>query len=539
MVAAANPYATRAGLDILRAGGSAVDAAIAVQMVLTLVEPQSSGIGGGAFLLTFDAARGAVQAYDGRETAPAAATPAMFLGPDGVPVIRDEAVVSGRSVGVPGVLRMLELAHKAHGRLPWSALFEPAIALAEGGFVISPRLNRYVAADKYLATYEVPRAYFYNARGKPRRAGETLVNRPLADVLRIIARDGADAFYRGPIADDLVAATRATTHSPGLLTAADLEGYSPVERPALCAPYRGYRVCGMPPPTAGGVTLLELLGILAHFDLGALEPGSAAAAHLLVEASRLADADRRAYVADPSFAAVPVAQLLAPEYLARRAALIDPMRGMGKAAPGVLDPPQSRLAPDDALELESTSHIAIVDADGNAVSMTTSLAAVFGSRLMVHGFMLNNHLTDFSLTPERDGAPVQNRVEPGKRPRSSMAPTLVLDGTGRKLRMAVGSPGGGRIIGYVAATLVGVLDWGLDMQQAIDMQHIVNRRGKTEVERSRGNSDAARALRRRLRAMGHKVVVRGLESGLQGIVVTPVGYEGGADPRREGVVLGD
>ncbi|HUN50027.1 MAG TPA: gamma-glutamyltransferase, partial [Candidatus Sulfotelmatobacter sp.] len=443
MIAAANPHAAEAGRAMLRRGGSAIDAAIAAQMVLTLVEPQSSGIGGGAFLLYYDAATHAVTAYNGRETAPAAATPRLFLDSAGKPLAFMQAVVGGRSVGTPGVLRMLALAHHDHGKLPWAELFQPAIALAERGFAISPRLHALLVADKALPHSETARGYFYDAAGQAKASGTVLKNPALAETLRAIAAAGPDAFYSGRIAHDMVATVRRAAN-PGGLSEADLAAYKAKEEPALCRPYRQWQICGAPPPTSGGVTVLEILGLLERFDLRALEPESAAATHLIAEASKLAFADRDRYLADPDFIRVPVAGLLDRRYLAARSALIHPETSIGKAEAG--EPPER--AGDDAPQvsdsLPSTSHLDAVDDAGNAMAMTTSVENSFGSRLMVDGFMLNNQLTDFSFEPERDGKPVANRVEAGKQPRSSMAPTIVLDRDGRFV-LAVGSPGGSQI----------------------------------------------------------------------------------------------
>lgn len=428
MVVAANPHAVAAGTEMIEAGGSAVDALIATQMVLNLVEPQSSGIGGGAFLLHFEAATGEVTAYDGRETAPAQATPDLFLKPDGTPESFREMIVGGRPVGTPGVLRMLEQAHKAHGRLPWARLFEPAIALAENGFEVSPRLHELIAAVPALKLSPVTRAYFHGPDGEPLPVGHRLRNPELAATLRLIAAGGADAFYKGPLAARIVDAVRNAPVNPGRLSLDDLASYQARERKAVCRPYRQWRACGMPPPTSGGVTVLQILGLLEHFDLSRLDPLSADAAHLLAEASRLAFADRAMYLADPDFVAVPVEGLLAPDYLARRAALIDPERTMGKAVAGTPAMVEAAFAPAPAGDFPSTSHISIVDADGNAASMTTSIESAFGSKLMVGGFLLNNQLTDFSFRPQTpDGRTVANRVEAGKRPRSSMSPFLVFD----------------------------------------------------------------------------------------------------------------
>jgi gamma-glutamyltranspeptidase/glutathione hydrolase len=532
MIAAANPLAAEAGLEVLRAGGGAVDAAIAAQMVLNLVEPQSSGIGGGGFMLYYDAAEGRVFAYDGRETAPGAATPGLFLDAGGRPLEFWDAVIGGRSVGAPGLLAMLELAHQSHGRLGWARLFARAIELAERGFAVSPRLHEMIATARGLDVFPAARAYFLTADGAPKPAGARLANPALAETLRIIAAEGAEPFYRGAIAADVVAAARG---AGGLLARDDLAGYRARARQPVCRPYREWRVCGFGPPSSGGVTTLEILGILESFDVAALAPGSAAAVHLISEASRLAYADRARYLADDDFVAAPVSGLLDRAYLARRAAGIDPERTMGPAAAGA-PPARGGLprAPDPGTEQPSTTHVSVVDGAGNAVAMTTSIESAFGSRLMVRGFLLNNQLTDFSFRPEIGGAPVANRVEPLKRPRSSMAPTLVFDRRGR-LALVVGSPGGSRIIGYVVKTLIAALDWGLDVQQAVSLPNHVNRNGPVEIE----TGTALVGLEAELAARGHQVVRRRLASGLHAVAVTADGLEGAADPRREGVALGD
>ena len=535
MVAAANPHAAEAGLTILHAGGSAVDAAIAMQMVLNVVEPQSSGIGGGAFLLHYDKGLAEVRAYDGRETAPAAATPDLFLDETGAPLGFYDAVVGGRSVGVPGLVAMLEMAHRAHGNLPWRKLFAPAIRLAEAGFPVSHRLNALAERDDFLRQFPESRALFYLWYGKAKPVGATFTNPALAETLQRIAQGGAAAFYRGEIAHDIVTAVRTVRANRGRLVEADLAAYRAKERAPVCAPYRRWRVCGMPPPTSGGLTTLAILGILSHFDLARVESGSAEAVHLISEASRLAYADRALYIADSDFADVPITGLLDPGYLAERARLIDPRRSKGRAQPGALPLRKSeRPAVAPSLEGASTTHLSVIDAAGNAVTMTSSIESAFGSRLMTRGFLLNNQLTDFSFVPELDGVAVANRVEPGKRPRSSMAPTLVFDEAG-DLVMVIGSPGGSRIITYVVKTIVAVLDWQLDIQAAIALPHHTNRNGATDLEEGTGLV----ALQAQLTARGHEVKVRPLTSGLHGIVVTPQGLEGGADPRREGIALGD
>jgi gamma-glutamyltranspeptidase/glutathione hydrolase len=534
MVAAANPHAVAAGVEILEAGGGAVDAAIAVQAVLGLVEPQSSGLGGGAFMLYFDAGGRDIKSYDGRESAPAAATPRLFLDAAGEGMKFWDAVVGGRSVGVPGVLRMLELAHREHGKLPWARLFEPAIRLALQGFAVSPRLREMIAQDKHLKRYAATHAYFHTAAGEPLPAGHVLQNPEYAATLRAVAAGGADAFYKGAVARDIVAAVRGAADNPGLLSEADLAAYEAKRRPPVCVAYRGNRVCGMGPPSSGGLTVGMILGILGRFDMAELAPGSVAAEHLFIEAARLAYADRELYMADSDFVRVPVEGLLEDSYLKRRGRLIDGETTMGKAAAGT--PPEKkteRRAPDNALEIPSTSHFSIVDTDGNAVSMTTSIESAFGSRLMVRGFLLNNQLTDFSFRPETDGRPVANRVEPGKRPRSSMAPTIVIGPNG-DLRLVTGSPGGSRIINYTARSVMAVLDWNMDPQAAVTRGHVVSRNGKVDLEKG----TAAEGLQAALEARGHETTVRSLTSGLHAILIADGKLYGGADPRREGTAAG-
>jgi gamma-glutamyltranspeptidase/glutathione hydrolase len=542
MAAAANPLAAEAGREILRAGGSAVDAAIAMQLVLTLVEPQSSGIGGGAFLLHHDGGR--VQAYDGRETAPQAADENLFM-TGGRPMAFHDAAVGGRAVGTPGVLRMLEAAHRQHGRLAWARLFEPAIRLADDGFAVSPRLHALLADEKFLARDAAARAYFYEPGGRPKAVGSVLRNPALAATLRAVAAGGADAFYRGEIAADIAGAVGSHANA-GRLSPADLASYEAKERVPVCTEYRRWRVCGMPPPSSGGIAVAQMLGIFAVRNIAVVPPitadgqlrPQADAVHLFSEAGRLAFADRSLYVADPDFVAVDWIALTHPRYLADRAGLIGE-RSMGRARPGVPAGYTMAWAADEA-QRGATSHLSAVDGFGNAVSMTTSIEDAFGARLMVRGFLLNNQLTDFSFAPGEGGTPIANRVQPGKRPRSSMAPTLVFDRAGGELVATLGSPGGSQIIGYVARTLVGVLDWDLDIQQAISLANFGSRNGPTEVEQGRFGRDVVDSLQ----ARGHEVREIPMTSGLQGIVRVRLpdgrpGWAGGADPRREGVALGD
>ncbi|SEG82366.1 gamma-glutamyltransferase [Bosea lathyri] len=534
MVAAANPLAASAGREILRAGGSATDAAIAIQLVLNLVEPQSSGIGGGAFFVHWDEARKSLLTLDGRETAPQAARPNRFIGRDGKPLKFVDAVVGGLSVGVPGTLKLLEDAHKRWGRLPWAQVLTPAIQLAEDGFTISPRLNGLLSRETSLAKDARAAAYFYEADGKAKAVGTVLKNPAFAATLKAIAEKGSDAFYAGPVAEDIVSTVTGHPTSPGDMTLADLAAYKVVEREPVCGPYRVWRICGMGPPSSGAIAVQQMLGILETQNLGRIGAGPDAA-HWFSEAGRLAFADRALYLADPAFISVPVSGLIDREYIRSRAGLVSPDRSMGRATAG--DPPNKRaqlLAPSDGIE-NGTSHISVVDADGNAVSMTTTIEDGFGSRLMTKsGFLLNNELTDFSFVPEDDGKPVANRVEAGKRPRSSMAPTIVFDAFGR-LYAVVGSPGGSQIIGFVAKTLVALLDWKMDPQAAVDFPNLGSRNGPTELEQG----TEAEAWKPALEAKGHEVRLLEMTSGIQAIVKTPEGFVGGADGRREGVAIGD
>jgi gamma-glutamyltranspeptidase/glutathione hydrolase len=552
MVAAANPLAVDAGVAMLAQGGSAVDAAIAVQMMLTLVEPQSSGIGGGAFLLHYDPVAAALVAYDGRETAPAAATPDMFLDASGKPLEFTRAVDGGLSVGTPGILKLFELVHGKHGTLPWATLFEPAIALAERGFPISPRLHTMIAGTAArLCAQPAAAAYFLKpGTCEAKEEGTLLQNPEFAATLRSLAAGGAKAFYSGPIADAIVGAVRTHPTNPGRLTLADLEAYTPKVRTPLCGEYRGYRLCGMPPPNSGAVAVLQTLGILQHFDVAALTPSSPEAVHLISEAYRLAFADRALYIGDPDFVPVPVMGLLDPAYLKTRAGLINVDRSLGVAAAGTPPGAQTRGL-DRSLSLPSTSHMAIVDSNGRMVNMTTTIENGFGSLQMVKGFLLNNQLTDFSLAPtDGEGRPVANRVDAGKRPRSSMAPTVVFNRDGH-VEALVGSPGGSNIIQYVTKTLVGLIDWKLDIQQAIDLP---NFGAQTSATTTLEKGTRLAELERALAAKGHTVVIADINSGLQGIVFNGTRgngqsgafaralgqgqWAGGADPRREGTARG-
>lgn len=548
MAAAANPLASAAGRAILRAGGSAIDAAIAMQMVLTLVEPQSSGIGGGAFILYWDGRR--VQAFDGREAAPAAVTERLFLQADGSAMPFRAAQIGGRAVGVPGVLRALKLAHEQHGKLPWRDLFAPAIALARNGFAVSQRLHTLLVEDPFIAGSPTMARYFLDTQGRPLAVGAILRNPELAQTFEQIAAQGPDAFYTGEIAEAIVAKVRGHANA-GYLSLQDLQQYQAKEREPVCGPYKAWRICGMPPPSSGGVAVLQTLGILEALqqtspqrDLAALRPlhtsslakleAPPLAVHLVAEAERLAYADRAQYLADSDYVPVPVKALTDPTYLAGRAALIG-VNSMKRARPGQPQGADLALAPDRSPLRISTSHLGAVDDRGQALAMTTSVEAAFGAHLMVKGFLLNNHLTDFSFIPQEHGKPVANRVQPGKRPLSAMAPTLVFSRASGELVASLGSPGGSQIIGYVNKTLIGLLDWQLDPQLAAGLPNFGSRNAGTEVEAGL----ASPALVRQLTAWGHEVTPMTMTSGMQIIQRTGEGWSGGADPRREGVALGD
>ena len=546
-VATANPLATQAGRDILTAGGSSVDAAIAAQMVLGLVEPQSSGLGGGAFLLhSVMATDGStrIQAFDGRETAPAAASEDMLLNAQGKPLAFHEAVVGGRAVGTPGVLHMLAKAHAQHGKLPWAQLFQPAISLATQGFPISPRLHAQLKADPYLRLDPAARGYFYQANGEPYPIGFVRRNPELAKVLQDIASQGVAAFYTGDTAQAMVQKVQQHPTNPGRLALSDLTNYQSKERDALCFDHaalsRAYRVCGFPPPSSGAIAMGQILGMLTWTDEPAL---SSAWLHTYVEASRLAFADRAQYVADPDFVAAPGGDghaLLNPAYLRARAQLIGPT-SMKKVEPGT--PVRSRAstwAPMADQPEYGTSHISIVDSAGNALAMTTTIEDAFGARQMVKGFLLNNQLTDFSFAPrDAQGRAMANRVQPGKRPRSSMSPTLVFDKATGQLVMSVGSPGGPMIIHFTTKTLLGVLNWGMTPQQAIDLPNFGFVAGPLVLEAQRFSP----AVQDDLRARGTAVREVALPSGVQAIVRRTLNgrdeWISGADPRREGTVMGE
>nr|WP_280831029.1 gamma-glutamyltransferase family protein [Mycolicibacterium frederiksbergense] len=561
-VVTANPLATEAACEVLRDGGTAADALVTAQAVLGLVEPQSSGIGGGGFLLYYDAAGAAVRAYDGRETAPAAATEnyLRWVSETDRTAPRPDARSSGRSIGVPGIVRLLDDVHREFGKTAWRDLFAPAVSMADQGFDISPRLAVSIAdAAAPLRGDPAAGGYFLNPDGSPKPVGARMTNPAYAKTLGAIASDGAQAFYTGDIARAIVAAATDSGggRTPGALTEQDLAGYTVKQRTPLCTSYRGREICGMPPPSSGGMAVAATLGMLEHFPMKDYQPTrvdlngghpSVAGVHLISEAERLAYADRDRYVADPDFVALPGGSpdaLLSSAYLTGRAALISRDHTMGTAAPGSFGPAMTIPPPPE----HGTSQISVVDSYGNAASLTTTVESAFGSFHMVDGFLLNNQLTDFSAEPTSpEGHPVPNQVQPGKRPRSTMAPTLVFDKAGPQrgpLYAVLGSPGGAVIIQFVVKTLVGIMDWNLDPQQAASMidfgaanTPVTNVGGEHPLVDSADNGDRD-PLVDGLRSLGHQVSVADQSSGLSVLTRTPSGWIGGADPRREGLVLGD
>ncbi|WP_373332798.1 gamma-glutamyltransferase [Vibrio porteresiae] len=535
MVNAANPHASEVGAQIMREGGNAIDAMVSMQLMLGLVEPQSSGIGGGAFMVYWDAKKQKLTSFDGRETAPLDAKPSLFLDEKGEPLKFYDAVVGGRSVGTPGVVKLLWETHQRYGKLPWEKLIEPIAKVAENGFKISPRLAQLIAGDQEkLSRYPDTRRYFFNADGSPKTEGTLLKNPEYAATLKAIAKGGADAFYQGKIAQDIVEHVQTAKGNPGVLSQKDFDTYQVKQREPVCTGYESYDICGMGPPTSGGMTVGQIVAMTQYFDLPKWGPNDARSWQVIADASRLAFADRDQYIADEDYVPVPKEGLLNRDYLKQRAELIQPGKALTKVEPGKPEWQQAQVrSPDESIELPCTSHFNIIDRDGNVVSMTTSVENVFGSRLMVHGFILNNELTDFSFRTQVDGKPVANRVEPGKRPRSSMSPMIILHD--KKPYMAIGSPGGSRIIGYVAESLVAHLAWGMDIQQAVSLPHILNRFGQMEIEKG----TSAEKWVPQFEAQGYEVKVQDLNSGLHAIRVTDHGLEGAADPRREGISIGE
>ena len=531
MVSVANPHAAAAGARVLSEGGTAADAMVAVQAVLGLVEPQSSGIGGGAFLVWYDSKSGEITTLDGRETAPLAATPRLFQNENGERLKFWDAVVGGRSVGVPGTPALMEAAHKRWGQNSWNSLFSEAIDLADNGFAVSPRLAALVARDaERLGRFSDTADYFF-PNEQPLVEGHLLTNPAYADLMRRMAKDGAEVIYSGDIARAIIDTVRGAEKNPGVLSLTDLQIYKVKERPAVCVPFRGYQVCGMGPPSSGALTVGQILGLLNQFPPGSSNDPQTL--RLIGDASRLAFADRGRYMADSDFVPMPTKGLLAQDYLSERAKLLNGPDALTEAVPGNPGYSHASLWADDvSLELPSTSHISIVDRFGNALSMTTTIENSFGSRLMTHGFLLNNELTDFSFSSHRNGVPIANRVEPGKRPRSSMSPTIILkDG---RPTLVIGSPGGSRIIGYVAEAIVAHIDWGMNIQAAVSIPHAINRFGTYDLEKG----TSLEGMVAPLEELGYKVSLRSLNSGLHAISIGENGLFGGADPRREGIAIG-
>ena len=531
MVSVANPHAAAAGARVLSEGGTAADAMVAVQAVLGLVEPQSSGIGGGAFLVWYDSKSGEITTLDGRETAPLAATPRLFQNKNGERLKFGDAVVGGRSVGVPGTPALMEAAHKRWGQNSWNSLFSEAIDLADNGFAVSPRLAALVARDaERLGRFSDTADYFF-PNEQPLVEGHLLTNPAYADLMRRMAKDGAEVIYSGDIARAIIDTVRGAEKNPGVLSLTDLQIYKVKERPAVCVPFRGYQVCGMGPPSSGALTVGQILGLLNQFPPGSSNDPQTL--RLIGDASRLAFADRGRYMADSDFVPMPTKGLLAQDYLSERAKLLNGPDALTEAVPGNPEYSHASLWADDvSLELPSTSHISIVDRFGNALSMTTTIENSFGSRLMTHGFLLNNELTDFSFSSHRNGVPIANRVEPGKRPRSSMSPTIILkDG---RPTLVIGSPGGSRIIGYVAEAIVAPIDWGMNIQAAVSIPHAIKRFGTYDLEKG----TSLEGMVAPLEELGYKVSLRSLNSGLHAISIGENGLFGGADPRREGIAIG-
>ncbi|MEZ8320011.1 gamma-glutamyltransferase [Vibrio splendidus] len=534
MVTAANPLATQAGADVLARGGNAIDAMVAVQLMLGLVEPQSSGIGGGAFLVYFDGKDKQLKTYDGRETAPLDATPRLFQDENGQPLKFYDAVVGGRSVGTPGTVQLLWDTHQKYGKLEWASLIKPIAQLAEEGFTISPRLATLIENDQQrLSRFATTKAYFFNADGSPKAAGTQLKNPEYAATLNAISKNGAKAFYQGEISADIINTVQTAKGNPGVLAQKDFDAYSIKQREPVCSAYESYQVCGMGPPSSGALTVGQILAMTEQFDLKSWGPNDAKSWQVLADASRLAFADRGMYMADQDYVPMPTQGLVNTDYLQERAQLITAGKALASAPSGT--PPWDHAmqrSQDVSIELPSTSHFNIVDSDGNVVSMTTTIENAFGSRLMVRGFLLNNELTDFSFKTHNDGKPIANRLEPGKRPRSSMAPTIIMQDD--KPYMAIGSPGGSRIIGYVAQAIIAHTQWDMDIQQAINQPHFLNRFGTLDLEKG----TSAENFTPELEKMGFEVNVRDLNSGLHAIRITKDGLEGAADPRREGAAIG-
>ncbi|MCL9774875.1 gamma-glutamyltransferase [Vibrio sp. S4B1] len=534
MVTAANPTASQAGADVLARGGNAIDAMVAIQLTLGLVEPQSSGIGGGSFLVYWDAKGNKLTTYDGRETAPLKATSNLFIGDDGKPMKFYDAVVGGRSVGTPGTVKLLWDTHQKYGKLSWASLIQPTVELAKNGFPVSARLASLIERDKeFLSRHSDTRQYLLDSNGNAKTQGTILKNPEYANTLSLIADKGADGFYQGAVAQSIIDAVSNAKGNPGLLSQQDLTNYSVVERAPICAPYKQYDICGMGPPSSGALTIGQILMTIEEFDLAKTGANNPVSWQILADASRLAFADRGMYMADSDFYDVPSDGLLNKEYIATRSGLITPNKALQTAPFGTPNPELANGSQDQSIELPSTTHFNVIDSEGNVVSMTSSVENVFGSRVMASGFLLNNELTDFSFLGEKDGKPIANRIEPGKRPRSSMSPTIMMRAD--KPYMAIGSPGGSRIIGYVAQSIVAHVDWGMDIQQAINQPKMINRFGEMDLESGTPLTQFSQPFEK----MGYKVNTRDLNSGLHAIRVTENGLEGAADPRREGIAIGN
>ena len=531
MIVTANPYATDIGAAILRGGGTAADAMVAAQAVLGLVEPQSSGMGGGGFLVWYDSKSGELITLDGRETAPLLANDRLFQNHNGEPIKFWDAVIGGRSVGVPGMPALLELAHSKWGKVQWADLFKQATALAEHGFIVSNRLSGLLEHEHTRMSSSTKAKSYFFPKGQPLAQGELLINRDYAALMRQLADNGSDIFYFGPIADAIVYKVRENTRNPGLLNHEDLANYAVKERPALCTKFRNYEVCGMGPPSSGAIGVGQILGMINKFPKGKIRDPQTL--RLIGDATRLAFADRGRYVADGDFVSVPTRELVEEQYLSKRASLLNRRNAIPVVTAG--EPIASlthRWAPDLSIEKPSTTHVSIIDAYGNALSLTSSIENAFGSRLMTNGFLLNNQLTDFSFRSSANGTPIANRVEGGKRPRSSMAPTIVLEDG--KIVLVIGSPGGSRIIPYVSNTIVAILDWGLDVQEAVSQPHAVNRFGIYEIE----EGTSLTGLKKWLQELGYEIKERPLNSGLNVILKKDGKLYGGSDPRREGIAIG-
>ncbi len=538
IVVSADDRATEAGIAILKQGGNAIDAAIAVQSILSLVEPQSSGVGGGAFMLYYNNQTKHLHTFDGREAAPASIRNNIYLDVNGKPKGYFDTAFGGQAVGVPGVMALLDKAHQQFGNLQWKILFTDAENLAKQGFAVSPRLSTWLQRFSTKGAHPKMLTYFYDENGKARPAGFILKNPEYAETMRITASEGADTFYTGEIAQKIAKAVSTSAIAPQALTMQDLANYKAIERDAICAPYHEYKICSMGPPTSGGIFLLQTLAMLQTFNLADKPAFSAQAIHLIIEASRLAYADREQFIADPDVIAVPTQGLLNKTYLSKRAKRINKNKAaltVVAGAPEKFDVSFNQTlsqAPHRGPERPSTSHFSIMDASGNVVSMTTTVQGPFGSFLPAGGFILNNQLTDFSYLSEQNGLPIANAVAPNKRPRSSMTPTIVFD-KNNEVFMVIGSPGGGRIFSYVLKTILGVLDWNMSMQDAIDAPNITLPKGVAELEKGGFDNETINALSR----MGHDIQQNTQESGLNGFVVTNNNFDGGADQRREGTYL--